>query len=422
MNAAADVRWGIVGPGRIAEKVVQDFPLVDGARAVAVASRSARARGGLRRRARPGARVRLLRARSSPTPISTSSTSRPRIRSTTRSRSPPSRRARRCWSRRPSPPPSPARRRSPTRPGDGVFVMEAMWTRFQPAIVAARRARRGRRDRRGPSVQADLGVARAYDAADRLFDPALGGGALLDLGVYVVSFAQTARGAGPVGSWFAVPPGWTPRSGCSSTTATGGRPSARLAAERPPGAARFGTTGWIDVLPRFHHPEPIVLTARARARGDHPAAPGRRLRARVIEVTECLRAGRTESAGDAAGRHPRRPTHPRRGRRAAGGPAPRGRHGRRDLSCGRGSSPPPLRGNWAQLPDFGPKRTRLGLLSVVRRVKWRLARLLSCGGVLSNPASLTGAGGLRGVARTSSGERGAGAESQSSSGPRRRSL
>ena len=34
------VRWGIVGPGRIASKVVADFPLVPGAEAVAVASRS----------------------------------------------------------------------------------------------------------------------------------------------------------------------------------------------------------------------------------------------------------------------------------------------------------------------------------------------------------------------------------------------
>ena len=35
------VRWGIVGPGRIADKVVRDLPLVEGATAVAVASRSA---------------------------------------------------------------------------------------------------------------------------------------------------------------------------------------------------------------------------------------------------------------------------------------------------------------------------------------------------------------------------------------------
>ena len=37
---SAEIRWGIVGPGRIAEKVVQDFAHVDGSRPVAVASRS----------------------------------------------------------------------------------------------------------------------------------------------------------------------------------------------------------------------------------------------------------------------------------------------------------------------------------------------------------------------------------------------
>ena len=39
-------------------------------------------------------------------------------------------------------------------------------------------------------VQADLGVSQPFDPTDRLFDPAQGGGAMLDLGVYVVSFAQ----------------------------------------------------------------------------------------------------------------------------------------------------------------------------------------------------------------------------------------
>src|SRR3954462_12446470 len=39
-SVSREIRWGIVGPGRIAESVVKDFPVVDGARAVVVASRS----------------------------------------------------------------------------------------------------------------------------------------------------------------------------------------------------------------------------------------------------------------------------------------------------------------------------------------------------------------------------------------------
>ncbi|HEY0401494.1 MAG TPA: Gfo/Idh/MocA family oxidoreductase, partial [Blastococcus sp.] len=37
---STEIRWGVVGPGRIAENLVKDFAVVDGARAVAVASRS----------------------------------------------------------------------------------------------------------------------------------------------------------------------------------------------------------------------------------------------------------------------------------------------------------------------------------------------------------------------------------------------
>ena len=38
---STEIRWGIVGPGRIAENLVRDFAVVDDARVVAVASRSA---------------------------------------------------------------------------------------------------------------------------------------------------------------------------------------------------------------------------------------------------------------------------------------------------------------------------------------------------------------------------------------------
>ncbi len=80
-----------------------------------------------------------------------------------------------------------------------VFAMEAMWTRFQPAVVTARALIDEGAIGEVRQLQADLGVDRPYDPADRLFDPAQGGGAMLDLGVYVVSFAHTFS-ACPTGS------------------------------------------------------------------------------------------------------------------------------------------------------------------------------------------------------------------------------
>jgi predicted dehydrogenase len=72
----------------------------------------------------------------------------------------------------------------------GVFCMEAMWTRFLPALVRVRELVASGEIGDPLLVQADLGAFRAYDPGSRLFDPLLGGGAILDLGVYVVSVAQ----------------------------------------------------------------------------------------------------------------------------------------------------------------------------------------------------------------------------------------
>jgi predicted dehydrogenase len=150
------------------------------------------------------------------------------------------------------------------------------------------------------SVQADLGVTREYDPADRLFDLALGGGALLDLGVYVVSFAQMLLGTPErvvaAGSLF---PSGADAEASLLLDYVDGRSATLMTSLRNalPGQARvFGTTGWIDVLPRFHHPTTIVLH-RADAEPETITRPtiGAGYAHELIEVTECLRAGRTES-------------------------------------------------------------------------------------------------------------------------------
>ncbi len=77
----------------------------------------------------------------------------------------------------------------------GVFCMEAMWTRFIPAVVEAR-LRIDRGDL-GPVrlLQGNFAYAVAPKGAPALFDPASGGGALLDRGVYLISLAQHFLGA-----------------------------------------------------------------------------------------------------------------------------------------------------------------------------------------------------------------------------------
>ena len=296
-----EIRWGIVGPGRIAENVVKDFAVVDGARAVAVASRSVdraqafAVRHGIDRAHGSYAEILadldvdvLYVATPHPQhhPIALAALRAGKALLIEKAFTATTAGAHEVVD---------AARET------GLFVMEAMWTRFQPAIVALRDLVADGAIGEVRSVQADLGVAKEYDPTDRLFDLTLGGGALLDLGVYVVSFAQMLLGTparvAAAGSSF---PSGADAEASLLLDHGDGRTATLTTSLRNalPGQARvFGTTGWIDVLPRFHHPTTIVLH-RAGAEPEtitrHPIGAG--YAHELIEVNECLRAGRSESA------------------------------------------------------------------------------------------------------------------------------
>jgi predicted dehydrogenase len=185
----------------------------------------------------------------------------------------------------------------------GVFAMEAMWTRFQPAVVRAREIYEAGEIGEVRSVQADLGTVRDVDPDDRLFNAELGGGALLDLAVYPVSFAQMVLGGSP-SQVHAV--GRRETTGVDAENALvmawedGRFATAQTSFHSPsPGQARiFGSTGWIDVLPRFHHPTTIVVHRSPDDPGERLELPatGAGYSHEIVEVNSCLRAGRTESA------------------------------------------------------------------------------------------------------------------------------
>ncbi|EFC83926.1 Gfo/Idh/MocA family protein [Parafrankia sp. EUN1f] len=76
----------------------------------------------------------------------------------------------------------------------GRFLMEAMWSRFLPAYVRLRELVTAGEIGTVLSVEGDFGFRLPMDPTHRLFDPTLGGGALLDLGVYPVSLASMLLG------------------------------------------------------------------------------------------------------------------------------------------------------------------------------------------------------------------------------------
>jgi predicted dehydrogenase len=76
----------------------------------------------------------------------------------------------------------------------GTFLMEAMWMRFQPGMLELER--QIELGRIGPPrmVTADFGIAAPSDPDRRWFDLSQGGGALLDVGIYPLTFAVSILG------------------------------------------------------------------------------------------------------------------------------------------------------------------------------------------------------------------------------------
>ncbi len=77
----------------------------------------------------------------------------------------------------------------------GVFAMEAMWSRFLPQTSVVAQLLAAGELGEVLTVTADFGSKFEFDPASRAFDPALGGGALLDIGVYPAWFAHFVLGA-----------------------------------------------------------------------------------------------------------------------------------------------------------------------------------------------------------------------------------
>jgi predicted dehydrogenase len=182
----------------------------------------------------------------------------------------------------------------------GLFAMEAMWTRFLPHVDVIRDwlARGVLGD--VVSVTADHGQWFAGDAGSRLFAPELGGGALLDLGVYPVSFASMVLGA-PSRIVSMSDPAFT---GVDAQTSMlfgydGGAQAVltcTLRAKSPTRAAVVGTDARIEVEGSFYAPATVALIPR---KGDpalvESAHEGRGLRHQADEVARRLAAGDAES-------------------------------------------------------------------------------------------------------------------------------
>jgi predicted dehydrogenase len=171
------------------------------------------------------------------------------------------------------------------------FLMEGMWMACHPVVRAVAEPGRFGRPRQ---VHADLGFVVETSPHDRLLDPGLGAGALLDMGVYPLTFAHLLLGE--AAELRAVAD--VSETGIDLDLAIAGRyadgATAALTASMTspsPRAATVATDRGLLTLPApFHHPAFAIWTPREGApeqvTGIEPL---------IAEVMRCLREGLRES-------------------------------------------------------------------------------------------------------------------------------
>jgi predicted dehydrogenase len=181
-----------------------------------------------------------------------------------------------------------------------VFLMEAMWTRFLPLMEGLRGLLHDHVIGELHLLSADLGIRRTPESRPRLFDLSLGGGALLDTGVYPVSLSSLLLGVperivsmAKIGSY-----GVDERAAMLFEFRGGALAVLYCAirTETPKEAMLMGEMGHIRLHANFVHPTQLTLTLNEGAeRVMLFPMEGNGLQYEAVEVMRCLREGCLES-------------------------------------------------------------------------------------------------------------------------------
>jgi predicted dehydrogenase len=286
------VRWGVAGPGKIAAQFAEGMTLVEGGEITAVASRSAERAGAFADRFGIKARYDDYRALADDPELDAVYVATPHSRHEADTllfveagkhvlcEKPFALNARQ------------AQRMIDAARARGVFLMEAMWSRFLPAYRVIGDLLGEGRIGDPLLVEGDFGYRAPVDPEDRHFDLRLGGGALLDLGIYPVQLCTLVLGIPDR----VVAEGVLGETGVDEQVAAvlhhpgGGLGVVKAALRVPLGCQGriSGTDGWIDIPPFLHCPHWLDVGGPSGPERIDTAYEGEGLRFEVEEVHRCL--------------------------------------------------------------------------------------------------------------------------------------
>ncbi|WP_382307638.1 Gfo/Idh/MocA family protein [Herbiconiux sp. UC225_62] len=182
-----------------------------------------------------------------------------------------------------------------------VVVMEAMWTRFLPHMVRIREIIAAGTLGDVRTVIADHGQKLPSDPDHRINNPALGGGGLLDLAIYPVSFAVDILGLPTrVLASASMTPTGVDRQTALIFEHEGGRQSISQSAVDAAGPVRgavIGTDGWIDIDRWWYDATSFTVYDSQHAvieRFEQPVV-SRGMQYEALEIERVIAAGEKES-------------------------------------------------------------------------------------------------------------------------------
>lgn len=184
---------------------------------------------------------------------------------------------------------------------NSVFLMEAIWTRFLPSTIKVKEIIDAGEIGDVLTVKADFGFTSSLGPESRLFNPALGGGALLDIGIYPLFIAQLLLGkpqSMQATAFFG-------ETGVDEETAINLRYAnnqfallhATMRSHTESTALIYGTKGSIKIHSRWHESNYFVVSLnngeKRTYKFDFAGAFGYRFE--IQHVMQCVKRGKKES-------------------------------------------------------------------------------------------------------------------------------
>lgn len=183
---------------------------------------------------------------------------------------------------------------------NNVFLMEALWTRFVPSFIKAKTLVENGTIGEVKNIVADFCFrSSSFDPSGRLFNPNLGGGSILDVGIYPIFLAVSILGKPNNIKAVANLNEQKTDDSCGMLFDYGNAMASltsSVVVKQPVEATIFGTTGTIRLHNRFHEPTSISILRDSEIEQiiDFEKV-GTGMHYQIYEAEKCVKAGKIES-------------------------------------------------------------------------------------------------------------------------------